>query len=483
MSYTIDKEQFIKLASSFSILCVCEGVHKILGDNVYIFKHEYVSDNKEKALNLFDKNDIDIVFIDVDTPDIHWLSLVKSLRKKQYDVPICIIINKDNKERLATAITAGITQCLFKPMDRHRLDLVIFDIVKKLQNKKDAKELHYKKEEEKLHNLITSNTQSIIREIPFPMVIYHEDEVLFTNLQMRKLLEDKGLVSEEAVSLKIIESMFDNIEETTGFYEISTGKHYDIKYHYQHKNLKKVFLPTKYEVAIGDKDKCVAIVLNDIAPLMMQIRVLQYQTNKIETYKQVIENLLIKNIFKTNDKSLKSIAKKSKKTISDIEPQTHIVPAESDKISASEYIKEVEIEVLEEVSELESIEGELQIAIDGFTITHNESNIAEISKMFSVYGRVIAGLIEFIDLGHAILSLADFVEALDVKELKENRKGEFYAKQLELILDDLANWRKNVFVSQKTLDIHYLDTSIFSSILQLQLNDEKDDDEGELELF
>ena len=58
---------------------------------------------------------------------------------------------------------------------------------------------------------------------------------------------------------------------------------------------------------------------------------------------------------------------------------------------------------------------------------------------------------------------------------------------LSNIILDLGAWRKTIFIDQNTKDIHYLDSSLFSAILQLELvlNEDKDSVDGgeELELF
>jgi len=54
-------------------------------------------------------------------------------------------------------------------------------------------------------------------------------------------------------------------------------------------------------------------------------------------------------------------------------------------------------------------------------------------------------------------------------------------------LEDLINWRNTIFISQSTGDIHYLDSSLLSSCMQIDaILSEKvasSDDEDELELF
>jgi two-component system chemotaxis response regulator CheY len=56
------------------------------------------------------------------------------------------------------------------------------------------------------------------------------------------------------------------------------------------------------------------------------------------------------------------------------------------------------------------------------------------------------------------------------------------------MLEDLANWRNTIFVTRGTPDIHYLDSSLLSSCMQMDaLLGEKvatsSDDDDELELF
>jgi two-component system chemotaxis response regulator CheY len=54
------------------------------------------------------------------------------------------------------------------------------------------------------------------------------------------------------------------------------------------------------------------------------------------------------------------------------------------------------------------------------------------------------------------------------------------------VLEDLSNWRDTIFIKQQTNDIHYLDSSLLNSCLQIEniLDDkELDSDENDLELF
>ena len=52
---------------------------------------------------------------------------------------------------------------------------------------------------------------------------------------------------------------------------------------------------------------------------------------------------------------------------------------------------------------------------------------------------------------------------------------------------DLSSWRENIFIVQNTQDIHYLDSSFFSSCMQIEgIICEKElgvDDENDMEFF
>ena len=57
---------------------------------------------------------------------------------------------------------------------------------------------------------------------------------------------------------------------------------------------------------------------------------------------------------------------------------------------------------------------------------------------------------------------------------------------LSNIILDLSTWRKIVFIEQSANDIHYMDSSLFSSILQLELlfnTEQQHEEEDDFELF
>lgn len=69
------------------------------------------------------------------------------------------------------------------------------------------------------------------------------------------------------------------------------------------------------------------------------------------------------------------------------------------------------------------------------------------------------------------------MDSLKFKRVKE---------YLNAIYLDLSNWYQSIFVKHDTWDIHYLDSSLLSSFIQLELllfSDDIQNIESELELF
>ena len=78
--------------------------------------------------------------------------------------------------------------------------------------------------------------------------------------------------------------------------------------------------------------------------------------------------------------------------------------------------------------------------------------------------------------------MSDYIRSLDEAEITQNVKA--IETLFDNIVADLEQWRINIFEHKIAVDIHYLDSSIFSSILQLQLNLSNDTDlSDDLELF
>jgi two-component system chemotaxis response regulator CheY len=106
------------------------------------------------------------------------------------------------------------------------------------------------------------------------------------------------------------------------------------------------------------------------------------------------------------------------------------------------------------------------------------------NEAINKYAGVLNKMYEFITLGYALFSLATFLKS--VKDINEKTKPQLILL-LKSLLEDLVSWRKTVFEEKNTENIHYLDSSLFSSCMQIETlitgQDMDTGDDNDLELF
>ncbi|MDP3265444.1 MAG: response regulator [Sulfuricurvum sp.] len=158
------------------------------------------------------------------------------------------------------------------------------------------------------------------------------------------------------------------------------------------------------------------------------------------------------------------------------------------KTSAQEYVQDIGGDVLDEIRDLSSADNEWQedlSALDNEATVENLHHFAE--SVLGTYIHAINGLFEFTALGYALSALA-----LSIKENSEGIIGD--PKRLKTLLmllehlgEDLSSWREHIFIAQDTADIHYLDSSFFSSCMQIEgiVSNKvvQSDDNDEMEFF
>ena len=136
-------------------------------------------------------------------------------------------------------------------------------------------------------------------------------------------------------------------------------------------------------------------------------------------------------------------------------------------LSAVDYINNTAISFLSKIDGLEAINYETDNAILDFEKEPNKRNLAVIYENFQEYASILEELMDFEHLGFAIQTLINFLGTLTEEQLDLEKSKRLSAMLLNL-LHDLASWRDNVFISQVARDIHYLDSSLLSSCIQIE---------------
>jgi len=350
--------------------------------------------------------------------------------------------------------------------------------------------------EQRVEEEVTKNRQKdkhhietltgFLENSPNPIIIYDEEEVRFANTKFLDIVHKDAndlfgsrfrldsIFEKKSGTVSSIEEIDENSETNKVSISMSVGRHI-------------------YYLIVSD------IKASDSTPLKMytfnNITLVEYQQLKISHYSErledfiqkshkamyidnsvvkseVIEDVIVQNreLKRTLDLKEKDVLKKSRNNIS---------------VSSIEYSKEIDAYVIEEIDELIDLETEINEALTHFEETKSLEPLHDIGTKLLKYSSTIALLLEFEDLSFAINSLADLLLALEQKDVDDTkvRKIELF---LSNILLDLSNWRRTVFVDFSANDIHYLDSSLFSTILQFELifNDaDVIEDEDDFELF
>lgn len=151
------------------------------------------------------------------------------------------------------------------------------------------------------------------------------------------------------------------------------------------------------------------------------------------------------------------------------------------KISAVDFCAEGSIDELDIEDILESCD-DLAQSVQDETIVHDEAYFLHVNERFQSYAAVLEKNMEFRDLGFTLSKLSTLLSAhMPLLETHGDHKKILVI--LNAIVEDLIAWTDAVLKEKTAVDIHYLDASLFSSIIQFEMLLTPSNDEEELEFF
>ena len=161
--------------------------------------------NGIEALKFLDRNEIDLVIVDIYMPDMDGLTMIREIRKKQIRTDVILVTASNDREDIDTALKYGAVDYLIKPFKYDRLlhtlnrfkertavfnraDFMMQDEIDKLTNKKETiKELPkglQRKTLDKIWSYILDNYQ----DIEFTAESLSED-INISSVTVRRYLE------------------------------------------------------------------------------------------------------------------------------------------------------------------------------------------------------------------------------------------------------------------------------------------------------
>lgn len=447
-----------------------------------LFKSVTTAPNGQIGVDLFMKNQYDIVITDIQMPVKNGLEAAKEIKAVSPHTPIVVTTAYSDSNLFLTSIELGIDRYILKPISVPNLFGSLQAVAEALINKKKAEELHRKMLLEEINNTASDVAQRLADAFPVPSVAFSGSKLKFANEAFAELFGEENLKALQSGAKNLSSFM----EARDGFLEciddINQDDHQANRAIIKINDKKHIFLIAKREISILD-EKMEIYTLSNITKI-------EYQKRKNQGYAELLEEILFSRYKRTVIAQTTPEAAIQKIESSEPKDYLYLSQEEKDvlrrshtnKYTAIEYTADLDEEITDELDELGELEGEWRESVCDFEETGNWLKIENISAIIQRYARTIGTLIEFEDLSYALASLSKVLT--DIEPSESNRR--VLLLFLDTIRIDLCDWRSKIFVQKSAKDIHYLDSSLFSSCLQLQLkmgaaNIEVDD--NDLELF
>lgn len=116
------------------------------------FKNIITAKDGQEALLIYSKNNIDLIITDYVMPRMNGYELCKELRDINRKIPLVIMSNYSDQEKLLKSITLELTDYLVKPIEYKQLVETLFKMIEKLERENL---LYFKIDEDKKYNYFT----------------------------------------------------------------------------------------------------------------------------------------------------------------------------------------------------------------------------------------------------------------------------------------------------------------------------------------
>lgn len=469
------------------------------------FKSIIIKENGQEGLEIFKNKNIDIVITDIRMPVMDGLEMISEIRKIDSNVPIVITTAFGDQEYFIRSIDLKVDKYLIKPIDEERALDVLESIGRLMDDRKKARELELRQIQEKMNQLSEKIVAEITDSYTYPCIIFNEGNIRYFNDAFCSLFEVdkmKKLLNHREFDIR---------------FDMREGYLHDLSGYDQHdpnnnrvsiskRNGRKIYRVNRKTVQLDEENSTSHIYV------FIDITLEEYQKIKIQSYTEMLEELVFNNRYRIparkhsvsieekkdttiaikqeppSEEMIDFSAKNDTKLTINEEENALLRRSHKFKTAACDYVKELDDEVLNQLQELDELDHDFSESIYQIQEEKNLEGFSDMAGQLLSYANNIGLLFEFEDLAYAIRSLSNLLYNLDHNQLDEMKMKKIILF-LSGIQSDLAEWRKLLFIEQNSLDIHYLDSSLFSACLQIELiimaNDttESESEDNDLVLF
>jgi len=434
-----------------------KSIEDIQGINIF------EAENGKEAVELAKMHYVDIVLMDYMMPEMDGLEATKQIMMLNPDAFIIIITADDSDDTEMDMLSVGAVTYLTKPINAKKVKYVTqnyFEIIRSREDKRHA---------------IAENECNI-------MNITKYDDIMGLSSKISDVFNMYGMAGNKTF-LAIFNFLYDFLGNL-----VKDGIRVRTAMHKDKDNFIIIFPLTDEIISVIDKCNFYNIVQDNVElsddyfglkiSLCGEANSYNIHTlNDTPKASVVIEDTPVitpTETFSTKPQFDNKIDEDTLKLLR----RTH-----EHKISAEEFVAGLSHEVLQDVETLEEQSDHFYSAIYELEKTLDPSMIHDVTASVHGYERVLGYIREFSGLGFALGKLSGFLSGLESKDVEQSTIKKMCTILYELE-GDLRRWKDNVFINREAQDVHYLDSSMLSSCLQIQMIVEPAEEvEEDLEFF
>lgn len=436
-----------------------------------------------------------IILMDIMMPRLDGFEATKIIKSRYPDIIIMVVTAAADKQLEENFAEIGVTNYIHKPVDK---ELMRFKL------KSFAALLHSKEGNFAIHSPQAALNPfcSDIRHFTTNFEITDADSMMDFGMWILMRCDSTGQNASLHVDTAI--ELFYQIMR----YNVVSGESLNISVE---ENFEEIFVTLQFETPVELQPKTEALIellgsmcisVSNCVHVRLGMAVENSVMTKTSTVKpaavsvvdvkkeQLVEKASeIKATVEKKPESVTQTVSDKEKRVLPTDEQAMLRKSFTNKTSAMDYVNDIGGDVLDEIRDLASLDEEWRGDLNDI---ENEPTVANIygfvDNVLGRYTHAINAMFEFTALGYALSALGVSIKENAEKILQDEASLKKMLLLMENLGYDLVSWREHIFELQDTADIHYLDSSFFSSCIQIEgiiTNKEIQaaDDDDSFELF
>lgn len=469
-----------------------------------LFREVLLATNGKEGLDIYRQKRPDLIITDVTMPVMDGFQMIESIRENDLDQKVIVISAHGDSRFLQRAINLRVNGYVMKPVMQDSLLNSITDALELLWSKRQLEELNSHLEE-RVRQEVEKNRQKdtltiqmleqVLEAYPNPTIVYEASTIRYINQALGAMVQKENYADLVGRDFDISQCFLQEKGSVHQLKDLRPGDTTPKTVSIKTTMGRKIYLVLVRELNLHGTPH-VLYTFNDIT-------LPEYQKIKIAQYTEFLEEF----VFTSRSQKTPEVATPEPAPARQTPASSPATPkkqaeldqslndkeknvlrkSHSEKVTAQEFVADIGEEILYELYELEELEEDIDIALEQFAGSPHKANLERVSSLFSKYASTMSLIFEFSDLSYAITSLSSILRNVEMAQL-DDRKIVILKTYLKAIREDLQNWRTTIFVTRESKDIHYLDSSLFSSCLQIEYTlsgkeEEQSQEEDDLDIF